>query len=274
MQQAVRQEVREQEGQGDSGTDGSLQAQLEEANSADDVRVAGALQALAWMEVDEEAGREEEVPIPQPSNLMVTHFPLVGTPERQRHLDRFLELVDQSHPDWRDAFNERWNEFYPGHVMFVDSDLLNFNRWQDKAMKGEPRIPEPQHALEEAPQRDTIAGGVSGERTPSRVLPSAAPMTSTSASPPPAPSMAPSAAAGECLHQRTTKKGTNKHVEMVTCLDCHCVISKVKKTPIAEAAPPRQPVDPQLQAECPHTRVTWRGAMHFNGGELVVIVVT
>ena len=263
MQQAVRQEVGEQEGQGAGGDDGALQAQLDEAKSADDVRVAGALQALAWMEVDEEAGREGEVPIPQPSNLMVTHFPLVGTPERQRHLDRFLELVDQSHPDWTDAFNERWNEFYPGHVMFVDSDLLNFNRWQDKATKGEPKLPEPQSALEDAPQRDIVAGGTSEVRTSSRVTPSAAPSTSTTTSPPPAPSMAPSAAAGECLHQRTTKKGTNKHVEMVTCLDCHCVISKVKKTLTAEAAPPRQPVDPQLQAECPHTRVTWRGSNAF-----------
>ena len=55
--------------------------------------------------------------------------------------------------------------------MFVDSDLLNFNRWQDKAMKGEPKLPEPQSALEDAPQRDIVAGGASEVRTSSRVTP-------------------------------------------------------------------------------------------------------
>ena len=69
--------------------------------------------------------------------------------------------------------------------------------------------------------------------------------------------------AGVCQHRRTTKKGSNAYIEMVTCLECQQVISKVKKSDVAIAAVPVQ-----QGASCGGTgdpacrclNVIWRGS--------------
>lgn len=63
---------------------------------------------------------------------------------RMEHLDldRFMAVVnDPEDPEWRDAYNERWNEFVPGHPLFCDEDKKRIQRWAEKARLGLPRIP-------------------------------------------------------------------------------------------------------------------------------------
>ena len=61
---------------------------------------------------------------------------------REAHLDLFLKVVnDPNDAEWRDAYNEIWNEFFPGHPDFLESDRRNLERWKVKARLGLPKIP-------------------------------------------------------------------------------------------------------------------------------------
>ena len=67
-----------------------------------------------------------------------------------------------------------------------------------------------------------------------------------------------------CLHTRTTKKGSNKYYELVTCLDCQKVVSRTSRTSeeaksstsstTTKAAGLKDPV------MCSHHNVTWKGS--------------
>ncbi len=258
MQQQVRLEVAEQNSSEEAKPEaGSAQEDLGDTASPEDARVAGALRALAWTEVDEE-GMDSDAELIPPPNIMATYFPEVGTAVRHLHLDKFLQAAGRDHPDWEDAYNERWTEFWPGHPMFVDSDLTNFSRWHDKAVRGEPKIPDEKQLSKAALLDGQPPGDAAAMPSPQSTSAPVAPITSLPAA---RPSAAPTTSAG-CQHLKTTKKGVNKHVEMITCSDCHCVISKVKRTPSTATSTPQPQVSRQ-QDECPHARITWRGSNAF-----------
>ena len=68
-----------------------------------------------------------------------------------------------------------------------------------------------------------------------------------------------------CPHSRTTRKGSNAYIEMVTCLDCHQVISKVKKSDLAlpstaASVPQRAAGGGTGNPACKCLNVTWRGS--------------
>ncbi len=124
-----------------------------------------------------------------------------GSPARMKYLDWYLEhMQPRDHPDYVDAYQERWNEFYPGHHSLVESDWINIERWKKKAAAGQPVLPE---ALRPTGQNKMT------EKDKQQPQPS----TSTST----------------CPHRRTTRKGTNKYYEMETCLDCNQLLRRDKK---------------------------------------------
>ncbi len=80
------------------------------------------------------------------------------------------------------------------------------------------------------------------------------------------PMPAQSQSAGEgCQHMRTTKKGSNAHVKLVTCLDCQQVISRIKTSEIAAVAEGAVPTPGSSggnagNPDCRCLNVTWRGS--------------
>lgn len=70
-----------------------------------------------------------------------------------------------------------------------------------------------------------------------------------------------------CTHQRTTRKGTNKYYNMVTCMDCHQVLVKEPKTADgaggSQVSAPSANATPQAAATCQHLRVTNAGSNGF-----------
>eukprot|EP00913_Durusdinium_trenchii_P001833 g1699.t1 len=69
-------------------------------------------------------------------------FSILQSDAQRAHLDNFMTLVnDPADPEWRDAYEERWNEFYPGHPYFHEQDLGRLKRWRWKAEQGLPRLP-------------------------------------------------------------------------------------------------------------------------------------
>ncbi len=80
------------------------------------------------------------------------------------------------------------------------------------------------------------------------------------------PAPAPLQPAGEtCRHLRTTKKGSNAYVKMVTCIDCNQVISRIKAgemSSAAEAVPLQQNENLETSGnpDCRCLNVTWRGS--------------
>ena len=80
------------------------------------------------------------------------------------------------------------------------------------------------------------------------------------ASPAPAPSVEPSA---RCPHTRTTKGGTNAYVDMVTCLDCHQVLSRQPKAKPMAAGDSSNKTYQDADPDCRCLNVTWKGSNAF-----------
>ena len=65
-----------------------------------------------------------------------------GSDERNLHLEKFMEAVGKHHPEYEDAYNERWSEFRPGHPQFNEAvDGQDIQRWIQKASHGVPIMP-------------------------------------------------------------------------------------------------------------------------------------
>ena len=59
----------------------------------------------------------------------------------------------------------------------------------------------------------------------------------------------------ECLHEETTRRGTNAYVDMISCRQCGKVLSKVRKDSTRED----RPMHTRSQDTCPHMEVSWKG---------------
>ena len=164
------------------------------------------------------------------------------TEARHRYLDEYLEKVPQDQRDtaeYRDAYQERWSEFVPGHPLFTESDAANLQRWNQKQLQGEPRLPDSRPT----PPLPAAA-----------VLQTSGPMPSSTTT-----AVAVVASGGGCEHKRITKKGTNKYYYMETCLDCHKVIKKEPKeqpkaTSVSTTSTRTTP------STCEHHNVSWQGS--------------
>lgn len=140
---------------------------------------------------------------------------------RQAHLDLFLQTVnDPNDAEWRDAYNERWNEFVPGHPDFLEEDRRNLERWRVKAALGLPRIPTQQ------PTSQFQLQSTEPTQHPMTLSCTTATLSTTTT---PAGSGVPTgqgtvpdplASAGRCNHDRTTKHGSNAYYDVLKCRDC------------------------------------------------------
>ena len=143
--------------------------------------------------------------------------------ERKAHLDYFLHVVNEpTNPEWRDAYQERWNEFFPGHPMWTESDRERLQHWMWKMAQGLPRIPH-------------------------QYIPPS-PMSSLASSP---------ATPGQtCDHKNTTRQGSNAYVKILKCKDCGKTLEseKIKMN--------KMEVDHGKDAghECDHAERDWRGS--------------
>ena len=106
-------------------------------------------------EIKEEALRRfpETQPLPDtpvlPSNFRAGSMQW-NSPERIKYLDWYLKHMRPiEHPDYIDAYNERWSEFIPGHPSFLESDQVNVDRWKRKAAAGLPALPESLRPVEQ-----------------------------------------------------------------------------------------------------------------------------
>ena len=171
----------------------------------------------------------------------------VSSADRNKHLDEYLEKVPRDQRDtneYRDAYNERWNEFMPGHPQFTEEDVANLRRWHQKQLRGEPRIPELRQASEPAS---------SGE--PRRNVAS-----TTANIPASEPSQQPVDWRAGCGHKHTTKKGTNKYYFMETCLHCHQVLRKEAKEQVKTTSSTATTTKKSPSACEHHNNVSWKGS--------------
>ncbi len=115
-----------------------------------------------------------------------------GRPDREReaHLDKYLAMTKPSKDEeYQDAYNERWNEFVPGHPLFTESDALNIARWKQKSLLGLPKLPE---ASTESVKAEAEVGPTG------------------------------------CKHERTTRQGSNAYVKVLRCKDCGLELERTK----------------------------------------------
>lgn len=194
--------------------------------------------------------REDEVSedeVEEPTTEEIRFY--LNTPARIAHLDRYLELADKSTPEYRDVYNERWTEFYPGHPMFVSDDRVNLRRWVMKAKLGLPVLPiEDQRPEEPSPvphQFDISTPTSIAKPTTTAVATLAhsghiAASTTTTTGP-------------TCQHLRTTRQGSNAYVKMVKCRDCGAVLSHEK----SEEKPQR--MEHKDRGDCSHHEKDFRG---------------
>ena len=162
---------------------------------------------------------EPETPV-----MTVSNATTWNSAERIKYLDWYLEhMKPHDHPDYVDAYAERWSEFVPGHFLFGEDDRINMERWKKKAAAGQPVLPE---ALRPAEKNKSAPPSLTSTTT--------------------------------CPHRHTTRKGTNKYYEMETCLDCHQLLRREKKGQRSEVKPPMmRDLDSKL---CQHARWTWKGS--------------
>ena len=119
--------------------------------------------------------------------------PRVRDRKRMAHLDKYLSAVELSKgPEYRDAYQERWNEFLPGHPLFTECDAANIDRRRKKALQGLPRI-----------RRGGAEQAQSSE---------AAAMTSHAG----------------CRHERTTRHCSNAYVKILRCKGCGLELEKTE----------------------------------------------
>ena len=202
--------------QGEVGGGASSQ-ELPLAVRPEDRLYANVLGLLHHMEVDEEFEGEGK-DYPQGA---------YGSKERQDYLDFALSVLDQSHPEWSPTYNERWNEFVPGHPLFLESDETRIDGYKRRAREGLPVLSMDLMELFNGQRRQIEDGNVQPQPQSSAPPPKAATTTKGAAVTAKANSVRPTSST--CQHLRTTRKGTNKYYEMETCLDCYEVIKREKK---------------------------------------------
>ena len=132
----------------------------------------------------------------------------------------------------RSLHKERWNEFRPGHPLFTEEDGANLLRWHKNMLAGyRPELqPIPQAKAFPAPPKAAAAAPPSG----------------------------PADGSTTCEHRCITRKGTNQHIEMETCLDCNKVLKRMPKSLQATASTDAANAAPQ--ASCVTTRSALREA--------------
>ena len=147
--------------------------------------------------------------------------------DREAYLDLYLRLEKNvSSFEYRDAYHERWNEFFPGHPLFTESDKDNLRRWKVKASQGLPKLPEP---IQDAPFNAT-SPQLDAQQQPSQFS------ISTPPEPTPSDQLPLSTADGgssqkalawpSCPHQNKTRQGSNSHVKILRCKDCGFILEK------------------------------------------------
>ena len=86
---------------------------------------------LHQMEVDEEDGND----------VKLNPHGVYGSRERQDYLDFVLSVLDPSHPEYAMTYSERWNEFVPGHPMFLEEDRQRIDNYKNRCELGLPVLP-------------------------------------------------------------------------------------------------------------------------------------
>ena len=190
--------------------------------------------------------------------MPIEHQPQQGEQQqkqsRQAHLDLFLRVVnDPNDAEWQDAYHERWNEFFPGHPDFLESDRRNLERWKVKARLGLPKIPTTSQAQPQ--QQSSLDNTSQPPMTLSCTTATLSTTTPTAGSGVPtgletAPD--PSASAGRCQHERTTRHGSNAYYDVFKCRDCGEVL---QRTPKVRSEPMKTEVD----GSCNHDEKDFRG---------------
>ena len=230
-------------GPGGSRETGSVGQELPLAVRAEDRLYANVLDMLHHMEVD-----EEEV-----SKAGVNPHGVYGSEERQRYLDFALTVLDPTHPEFGVTYGERWNEFVPGHPLFLESDKKTIEEYMRRCLEGRPHLPIEAMRLFDGEQKQL--GDQSQQQVPSKGK-------STTKMPIPLSMADPSSTTTRttCSHSRTTRKGTNKYYELETCLDCHEVIRREKKEETTTSTTTARPTPKRDPTECKHSNTTWKGS--------------
>lgn len=86
---------------------------------------------LHQMEVDEEDGQQ----------VKLNPHGVYGSRERQDYLDFVLSVLDPSHPEFSMTYGERWNEFVPGHPLFLEEDRQRIANYKKRCELGLPVLP-------------------------------------------------------------------------------------------------------------------------------------
>ena len=168
----------------------------------------------------------QDASVPEWSDYVpVADYSILHSLERKAHLDTFMAVVnDYNNAEYKDAYQERWNEVYPGHPLFAMEDHDRLQRWLWKATRGLPRVPS---------------------------------MTSSPAPPSYGPLSAPTQ---ETCHRKntTTCQGSNGYVKILKCKDCHKILEQEKvkdgKMDVDDVKSGKK------HGECDHAEKDWRGS--------------
>ena len=172
-------------------------------------------------------------PVPSPatpgsssaSHALAEDFSVLQSDARKAHLDTFMAMInDPKDAEWRDAYNERWYEFYPGHPLYTQEDRELLQKWRWKAERGLPRLP------------------VQLTTTPSS---------------PTASSQGNDDLLRPCAHMHTTRQGSNAYLRVLKCKDCNKYIEYTKLD-----KPQKMEVDSDKKTgiKCEHEEKDWRGS--------------
>ena len=215
-------------------------------------QLQAAMEALSWMEVDSDGG--ELSPQRAEEEGQLAPAMAFGSKERHEYLDEYLRRYENpDDPEWREVHNERWTEFYPGHPMFIGEDLKDIKRWNDRARQGLPILPG--HAGSTSPQPHQLQPQLQpGSKS---TLPASAPNQPDSSQPLPTSTTT----SGTCQHLKTSRRGTNRHIDMLTCLDCGVVLKREKKEVTAGGI--TTAATSATGADCKCHNVTWKGTNGF-----------
>ena len=146
--------------------------------------------------------------------------------EAENDIDPEVHMVvkeETADAEYKDAYQERWNEVYPGHPLFTMEDRDRLQRWLWKATRGLPHIP---------------------------------PMASSPAPPSYGPLSTPTTET--CHRKNTTRQGSNGYVKILKCKDCHKILEQEKvkdgKMDVDDVKSGKK------HGECDHAQKDWRGS--------------
>ncbi len=230
-----------------------LKEALGEGPMPEQGQLQAAMEALSWMEVDSEGGGLSPQHVEEEGQ--VAPAMAFGSKERHEYLDEYLRRYENpDDPEWREVYNERWTEFYPGHPMFIGDDLKNIKRWNERARQGLPVLPG--HAGSTSPQQRQPQPQQQPSSNPT--LPASTPNQPDSSQPLPTSTTT----SGTCQHLKTSRRGTNRHIDMLTCLDCGVVLKREKKE-VTAAGSTTMAATPGTGVDCKCHNVTWKGTNGF-----------